>query len=455
MDKIVVKFGGSNLKTELDINRLIHILRSYNQSVVVVVSAFYGVTNFLQELIWKVRYDHDPIRAGLDFIRNMKKEALMKNVHNAGSRERILNRLEKRVHELERYLLGIHYIGDVPRYTEDLILSYGERLSSLILTELLNENGLTAEEKLPEDLILRTVGSSGNAVVDFENSRVPENVSFDKITVMPGFYGISSDNKVTLFGRGGSDYSAAAVARCIHADFLDIWKDVDGFMSGDPKLVHHAKNLDKLTYTEAAELAYFGAKILHPRTVEPISQMGIPIRVFDVSSQINLNQPRTIISKESRIHKTVIKSVTFSDDFGILQLEGPGVGMKPGILAVVTSALDKAGINIKSVITAQTSINILLALQDLEPSAQITRTILPDIVSNLKTMDHLSLIAVVGQGILETPGVAARIFGAVSRKNINVRIISVGASPVAAYFIVEKDARDDAVRTIHEEFFGS
>lgn len=455
MKKIVVKFGGSNLKTELDIDRLIHIIKSYNQPLVVVVSAFYGVTNFLQELIWKVRYDQDPIRAGLDFIRNMKKETLLRNVHKADSRDRILIQLEKRVHELERYLLGIHYIGDVPRYTEDLILSYGERLSSLLLTELLKENGFKAVEKLPEDLLLRTTGSSGNAVVDYDNSCVSENISYDCITVIPGFYGISADNKVTLFGRGGSDYSAAAVARCIHADSLDIWKDVDGFMSGDPKLVSHAKNLEKLTYTEAAELAYFGAKILHPRTVEPLSHLGIPIRVFDVSSSVNLNEPRTYISNESCIHETVIKSVTFSDDFGILQLEGPGVGMKPGILAVVTGALDEAGINIKSVITAQTSINILLSLQDLEPSAKITRTILPDVVSDLKTMDHLSLIAVVGHGILETPGVAARIFGAVSRKNINVRIISVGASPVAAYFIVEKHVRDDAVRTIHEEFFRS
>jgi len=455
MKRIVVKFGGSNLKTELDIERLIRIIESYGQPVIVVVSAFYGVTNFLQELIWKVRYDQDTLQAGLDFIRFMKKETLLKNVHKADSRDRILNQLEKRVHELERYLLGIHYIGDVPRYTEDLILSYGERFSSLILSEVLREKGFHAEEKLPEELVLRTTGGSGNAVVDFDRSRVSENISFDKITVIPGFYGISADNKVTLFGRGGSDYSAAAIARCIHADSLDIWKDVDGFMSGDPKLVSHAKNLDQLTYTEAAELAYFGAKILHPRTVEPLSHLGIPIRVFDVSSKINLDEPRTLISEESRIHKTIVKSVTYSDDFGILQLEGPGVGMKPGILAVVTGALDEAGINIKSVITAQTSINILLSLQDLEPSAQITRKILPDVVSDLKTMDHLSLIAVVGQGILETPGVAARIFGAVSRKNINVRIISVGASPVAAYFIVEKEVRDDAVRTIHEEFFRS
>jgi bifunctional aspartokinase / homoserine dehydrogenase 1 len=453
MKKIVVKIGGSNLKSDEDPGRIVRIIKAYKHPVVIVVSAFYGVTNYLQELIWEVRHDQNSVKDGVDFILRKKEESLLKNVSAPEARKRILDKLDARVREMERYLLGIHYIGDIPRQTEELILSYGERFSSLILTEILKENGLDAVEKCPEDIHLRTCGNSGGAGVDYESSRVAQNISFDKITVIPGFYGISKENKVVLLGRGGSDYSAAAIARCIEADSLDIWKDVDGFMSGDPKIVKSPRNLEKLTYTEAAELAYFGAKILHPRTVEPLITSGIPIRIFDISTCKDTHHPRTIISSESRIHEDVIKSVTFSDDFGILQLEGPGVGMKAGILAVVTGALDDAGINIKSVITAQTSINILLSINDLEPASFVTKKVLPGVVSGLKLFDKLSLIAVVGQGILETPGVAARIFGAVSRRNINVRIISVGASPVAAYFIVEKTVRDEAVRTIHEEFF--
>ncbi len=453
MKKIVVKFGGSNLRTDEDPGRIIRIIQSYNQPVIIVVSAFYGMTNYLQELIWKVRYDQDSVIAGVEFIRRLKHDALLKNVPGEKSRERILQKIDALVHELERFLLGIHYIGDIPRQTEELILSYGERFSSLILTEILKENGLKAIEKRPEELGLITVGNSGSAGVDYDASRVSENISFDTISVIPGFYGISPEGKVTLLGRGGSDYSAAAIARCIGADSLDIWKDVDGFMSGDPKIVKSPRNLERLTYTEAAELAYFGAKILHPRTVEPLIETGTPIRIFDISSFENTHKPRTIISNESRIHQDVIKSVTFTDDFGILQLEGPGVGMKAGILAIITQALDKAGINIKSVITAQTSINILLSLQDLETARKVTGDVLPGVVSHLTILDNLSLIAVVGQGILETPGVAARIFGAVSRKHINIRIISVGASPVAAYFIVDKSVRDEAVKTIHKEFF--
>jgi len=453
MKKIVVKFGGSNLRTDEDPGRILKIVESYQQPVVIVISAFYGMTNYLQELIWKVRYDQDSVKAGVEFIRRLKQDTLLKNIHHAPSRERILQKINTLVLELELFLLGIHYIGDIPRQTEELILSYGERFSSLMLTEILNEKGFKAVKKRPEELGLITVGNSGNAGVDYAASNISEKITFDTITVIPGFYGISPEGKVTLLGRGGSDYSAAAIARCIQADALDIWKDVNGFMSGDPKIVQSPRNLERLTYTEAAELAYFGAKILHPRTVEPLIETGIPIRIFDISTFVHHQEPCTIISNESRIHEDVIKSVTFSDDFGILQLEGPGVGMKAGILAIVTQALDKAGINIKSVITAQTSINILLSLQDLETARKVSSDVLPGVVSHLNILDNLSLIAVVGQGILETPGVAARIFGAVSRKQINIRIISVGASPVAAYFIVDKTVRDEAVQTIHKEFF--
>ncbi|MDD3806579.1 MAG: aspartate kinase [Candidatus Marinimicrobia bacterium] len=453
MKKIVVKFGGSNLQTDEDLGRLLNIIEAYHQPLIIVISAFYGITNYLQDLIWKVQYDQHSVHAGIQFIRRLKQNILIKNVSKKESQDRILQKIDHLVEELERYLMGIHLIGEIPKQTEELILSYGERLSSLLLTEILNEKGLNAIEKKPEDIKLITTGNFGNAEIDYKASRVAENLSFDTLTVIPGFYGISSTGKVTLLGRGGSDYSAAAIARCMKADYLDIWKDVNGFMSGDPKIVNSPRNLERLTYTEAAELAYFGAKILHPRTVEPLIEPGIPIRIFDVSSCENTQKPRTIISHESQVYQTVIKSVTFSDDFGILQLEGPGVGMKPGILAHVTQALDKATINIKSVITAQTSINILLSLHDLDTAYEVTRKVISSVVSGLKIFKDISLIAVVGHGILETPGVAARIFGAVSRKNINIKIISVGASPVAAYFIVDKSDRDRAVKTIHEEFF--
>ena len=167
--------------------------------------------------------------------------------------------------------MGIHYIGDIPDFIQDRILSYGEKLSSLLLTIILKYNGINADECLPEDMGLLTDGEFRNATIDFEGSipNVEKALKEDKVYVVPGFYGISQEGKVTLLGRGGSDYSAAGIARCVRAESLDIWKDVNGYMTADPKMVDAPRRVRKLSYTEAAELSYFGAKILHPRTVEP------------------------------------------------------------------------------------------------------------------------------------------------------------------------------------------
>lgn len=453
--RIVAKFGGSNLKTSEDLLQVGRIITSYQQPLVVVVSAFFGITDYLQEMIRQCRSDEITIQASAAFLKQMKRSLIDKAILNPNIRKSVTSVVDDRLQKLERYLLAVHYMGEAPRFAEDTILSFGEQFSSAILCGMLNDQNIVAEEILPGTLGLITDGEYGNASVDFTASCEPvrEKLCEPKIYVIPGFFGISPEGKINLFGRGGSDYSAAAITRIIQAESLDIWKDVNGFMSADPKLVPNARHITRISYTEAAELAYFGAKILHPRTVEPLLKDKIPIRIFDVRTANGHPEPVSIIHEEREVHSTVIKSVTYSDDFGILQLSGPGVGIKPGILAMVTRELDRKNINIKSVITAQTSINILLSLQDLEMAADLTRKAAPDLVNIISVQNELSLIAVVGEGILETPGMAAKIFGAVYRKQINVQIISMGASPVAAYFVVEKLHRTDTIKAIHQEFF--
>jgi aspartate kinase/aspartokinase/homoserine dehydrogenase 1 len=453
---IVCKFGGSNLRDSEGIQKVIQIIRAYQEPVVVVVSAFYGITDYLTAMLGKIRGDEKQVNLTTEFLARLKEQIIDQHVQEAHLRAQILKQINDRLKQLERYLLGIHYIGEIPDFVEDMILSYGERLSSLVLTQLLTYNGVEAEEMLPEDIGLITDGEFGNATVDLKASvaNVRSRIKSSRVAVIPGFYGVSPDLKVTLLGRGGSDYSAAAIARCLNADSLDIWKDVDGFMSADPRLVPDSVKIARLSYTEAAELAYFGAKILHPRTVEPLMSANIPVRIFNIHTAQNPDMPDSIISRNRQKKADVIKSVTFSDDFGILRLKGPGVGIKPGILAKVTTELDKKRINIKSVITAQTSINFLLALEDLPKALQLTRNLTLSAVSRIEAEQDLSLIALVGEGILEKHGIAARMFSAVSRKEINIRIISLGASSVAAYFIVRQRDRDEAVREIHREFFG-
>ncbi|MCK4812741.1 MAG: aspartate kinase [Candidatus Marinimicrobia bacterium] len=450
----VLKFGGSNLKKKDDIQRIVDVISKYNTPLVIVVSAFYGVTNMLIEALSQVRTDEGMIDRLVDNILAIKRETLEDIVQDKFIKERIFTDIERRGKKLKRYLQGVHFFGDTPDFVADTILSYGERFSSLMLTAILQYYGVNAEEMLPENLGLITDGEYGDATVDFNLAKqsVKGALKGKHIVVVPGFYGVSKEGKVTLLGRGGSDYSAAAIAKCVQAKSLDLFKDIDGFLSADPKFVDAPRRIEKLSYLEAAELSYFGAKILHPRTVEPLQESGIPIRIYNIATVESLSQPLTIIQKASDIHDDIIKSVTFSDDIGILKLKGPGIGIKPGILSRVSSAFDKSGINIKSVITSQTVINILVETAYLSESASLTKALNLHAVNEIIAEDNISVIAVVGHGIMEKVGLAGRIFSAISQKGINIEIISVGASPVAAYFIVKKTDRAATIRAIHDEY---
>lgn len=456
MKKIVAKFGGSNLKKKEDILKLVRVIKAYNRPMVIVVSAFYGITNHLINAMREVQKDEAQIKNITDFLLSLKKEAIDENFDDKKWAENTMALVEKRIKELERYLTGIHYIGETPEFVEDAVLSYGERLSSLVLSSILQSHGIDAEEALPEEMPLITDGEFGNATVDYKKAEagVKQRLKEDKIYIVPGFYGISAAGKATLLGRGGSDYSAAALARCIDAEYLDVWKDVDGFMSADPKLVNNPVCIKDLSYTEAAELSYFGAGILHPRTVEPLRKVNIPIRILNIDAFKDTIQPGTIVHSNESISNEIIKSVTYSNDFCILTLKGAGVGMKRGVLAKTTNALDQAGINIKSVITSQIAINLLLSVSDLKRAYQLINDLQLPTVTELLAVENLTTIAAVGEGILEKPGVAGKMFMALANKNINVRMIASGASPVATYFVVAARDKDISVNAIHYEFFG-
>ena len=454
MSSHVLKFGGSNLKKKDDILRIVDVIGKYDDDLVIVVSAFYGVTDMLVKALDEVKTDEKAIEKLTEALLNLKIETLEEVIDDPAVRDEIFTALLERIKQLKKYLQGVNFFGDIPSFVNDTILSYGERLSSLMLAGILNYFNVKAEEILPEDLGLITDGEYGNATVNFEkaSTAVSASVKGKNIVIVPGFYGVSTKGKTTLLGRGGSDYSAAAIAKCLEAKSLDLFKDVDGFLTGDPRYVENPRRIKSLSYMESAELSYFGAKILHPRTVEPLRESGIPIRIFNIATVENLEQPLTTVENTANIHDDVIKSVTFSDEIGILKLKGPGVGYKPGILSKVSSSMDHAGINIKSVITSQTTINILIETSYLKRSKKLVETLDLHSISEVVAEDDISVIAAVGHGITEKVGLAARIFTAVSQKGINIEIISVGASPVAAYFIVKKTDRAATIRAIHDEY---
>ena len=455
MPKTVVKFGGSNLKCKEDISRVIQVVENYNQPLVIVVSAFYGVTNYLIESLDKARHDESVSAKTIDYLYNLKKETLELHIEDIEFRNKILGDIVKLLDDLGKLLHGIALTGDASPALEDQVLAYGERISAVFLNGILINKGFDSQNAFPETIGLITDGEFGAASVDFVKSthKVREALSEEIIYVVPGFYGVSPDGRTTLLGRGGSDYSAAAFARCIGASSLDIWKDVNGFLSADPKIVDNPVQIQKLTYNEAAELAYFGAKILHPRTVEPLSDPHIPIRIFNIYGELDVKHPLSIVSAEKTVTDKIVKSVTYSEDFGILKLKGSGVGAKPGILAKVTTALHIAGINISFVLTSQISINILIAKKDLSTAYAVVSAIDLPVVGRLQVDENIAVVAAVGNGIADNYGVAAKLFTALASNGINVVMSCSGASPIVSYFLIELKYRIIAVKAIHKEFF--
>ena len=466
MKKIVVKFGGSNLRQPQDIDRVVNVVQAYQRPLVLVVSAFYGITNALIECV-KSAKEGAGTKAALkesqnytQTLRALKREILEANISDVAHRDRTEKALGERLDQLDRYLTGIHCIGDVPTFVNDAILSYGERLSSLLLTEVLLSRGVVAREALPEDIGLVTDGVFGNSACDFAASTAPVSnaLADDVVYVVPGFYGVDKDGKTTLFGRGGSDYSAASIAACIGAKSLDVWKDVDGFLSADPGAVSAPQSISQLNYLEAAELYYFGAKILHPRTVEPLFDRDIPIRILNITRPERGLTPYTIIDGQRKVTRDVVKSVSSTEDVAILKLHGPGVGFKSGILAQVTNTLDQHGINIKSVLTAQTAINILLARDHLDAAYEaLSEHHLAGVVE-VSRNDAVAIVAVVGDGVLDASDVgsaiASRALSAALAGGVRVHLAAAGASEVAAYMLVQQEDRKLALRLVHDEFFG-
>lgn len=455
MSKTVVKFGGSNLRCKEDIGRVIQVIRNYGEPVVVIVSAFYGVTNYLVDSLEKARHDEQIARKTTDYLFNLKLEALQLLIQDNELRNSVISEIRTLLDELEKFLQGIALTGDASPALEDHVLAYGERISAVFFNGILNNEGIIAKVAFPESIGLITDGDFGAASVDFVKStgRVREALTGELVYVIPGFYGVSSEGKTTLLGRGGSDYSAAAIARCIGATSLDIWKDVNGFLSADPKIVDNPVKIEKLTYNEAAELAYFGAKILHPRTVEPLADPHIPIRIFNIYGVPDVHHPLSVVSAEKIVTPGIVKSVTYSEDFGILKLKGSGVGAKPGVLAKVTTALHLAGININSVLTSQISINILIAKKDLSTAYAVVSAIDLPVVGRLQVTENIAVVAAVGNGIAENYGIAARIFTALAKDGINVLMSCSGASPIVSYFLIDINDRIRAVKAIHYEFF--
>ncbi len=454
---IVMKFGGGCLKDAESFARAAEAIGRVRARRAVVVSAVSGVTDRLIEAGRRAERSEQGIEADVRALEQTHVSICDGLVCEPRLRKETLAAVAAALKRLRRLLYGISFTAEMTGPTRAHLLSYGERLSALLLSAALRARGTPSKPFESDRIGMVTDEAVDDATVDLAAFRANLGPSLrngrlrDTVPVITGFFGITPRGRVATFGRNGTDYSAAVVASVLDADRLEIWKDVEGFMSADPRIVPGALRIGRLTPYEAAELSYFGAKILHPRTLEPLKGKSTTVVIKDL---FHPDRPGTRVVSRAVLRERVIQSVTANANVALLRIHGPGVGYKPGVIGLIGRRLSERSINIYSILTSQTCINLLLDRRDAARSREALRPECGGVIERLDIEDDVALVAAVGEGLRRTRGLAARIFSSVSRAGINVEMISTGASEVASYFIVKRAQAPRAVRALHREFFG-
>ena len=451
----VMKFGGGCLRDGRAFAQACAIISGQGR-VAVVVSAVSGVTELLLAAIEGAKRGEKHIPAILERLGEKHLDVIGAARLAAAQEKRLQKAIAAQLDEVRRLLTGIAYHGDLTPAVRARLLSFGERMAARLLAAMLESRGQKARALDAHNAGIRTDGNFENASIDRERTRIKLGtlaaplLRLGVVPVISGFFGRGPSGSITLLGRNGSDYSAAAVAYALKAERLEIWKDVDGFMSADPALVPTARQLERVSHAEAAELAYFGAQILHPRTVEPLAGTGT--RVF-VRNMRRPGSPGSEIVPGRSGREEAVASITANRRLAVIRVHGAGIGSRPGLLAGVSSLLGEAGINIYSVLTSQTCINLLLDPADARRGLQKIKAAANGVIRKIELEEHLALVGVVGDRIMEKEGIYAHIFTAVAKEKINVEMAAAGASSVACYFLVRNTDLDRAVRAVHDEFF--
>lgn len=361
---------------------------------------------------------------------------------------------------MERVLIGIIYLGEATPRIKDYVLSFGERLSTPIIYGVLKDMELKVEYYTGGEAGIITDSNFGEAkpLMNVTKYNIREKIipllNKKIIPIVSGFIAINQEGIITTLGRGGSDYTATIIGAAIKADEVWIWTDVDGLMSADPKIVPSSKTLHELSFLEAIEMAVFGAKYMHPKALEPAMEENIPVRIRNLFNKGNLG---TLITNKAKIIPgKIVKAVTSINDVALINISGLGMIGTPGIAAKIFETLGKNNINILMISqsVSEANISLIIKRKDLEKaiSAFETSIFRKDFIQNIETEEDISVIAVVGVGMKGTPGVAARVFNAVAKRGVNVRMIAQGSSELNISFVVKEEDSEKAIQAIHEEF---
>ncbi len=468
---LVMKFGGTSvgsIDALISVTKIIRDTKKDWARVVVVTSAMAGVTDLLLDSV------SIPVVGATHPKGSLLQDAklILRERHFSVAEALIKNRflLEETKQEINQLIEGfgnlcnaIQILGEASPRALDAVASLGERMSIRLLAAMVNEAGVKAKWIESAEFVV-TNAHFQNAHPDFkvttEKTRAVLNPLMDEgiIPVTTGFIGATPDGVITTLGRGGSDYSAAIIGRALPADEVWIWTDVDGVMTTDPRIVSSAKTLPEISYGEIAELAYYGAKVLHPKTIRPIIDAGIGLRICNTFNPSHAGTRLTANAKSNgKVNGQVVKAVTAIRKQRLVTIEGRGMLGVPGVAARAFGAVASTGTSVPLITQASSEQSICFAVPA-ETASKVVSTleeafaheIEDDDIDRVWSTDDISIITVVGAGMRHTPGVAGKVFSQLGNNNVNVLAIAQGSSEVSISLVVDAADTENAVKALHE-----
>lgn len=452
----VLKFGGTSVDSVEGLTNVKNIAESSDDNIIIVVSAFGGITDSLISTAQKAASRNISYKESYASITARHFDIIDRMITNSCRLKRVYEVINSLFEELTNLFNGLYLIGDLSDKTLDTIAGYGERLSSLIISNIIegavwydSRDFIKTEKKHSQHLVV-------NEVTD---KLIKETFRYlPKIAIVPGF--IAQDNKtgdITNLGRGGSDYTAALIAASLHATILEIWTNVDGFMTADPKVISSAYTIPHLSYVEAMELCNFGAKVIYPPTIYPVCQKNIPILI---KNTFRPEASGTLITNESIGNNKLIQGISSIADTALITVSGLGMVGVIGVNHRIFKVLAEAGISVFMVSQASSENNTSIGVRsiDAEKACQVLneefeREISAGVIYKVKAEYGLSTVAVVGENMKKTPGIAGKLFGTIGRNGINAKAFAQGASETNISFVINNCELKKALNVIHDSFF--
>ncbi len=451
----MLKFGGTSIGTAENILRIKKIIEAQPEQLIVVISALHNVTDQLIELCTHAAakdknffrvYNEIEIKH-LEAIKLLFEEPLLTEVQS---------RINSYLKELSNIINGIYLLNDITPKIQDKVLSFGEIMASYLISKVIDN-----AEVVDAKGMIKTDSSFGHAVVNMPlSTRLIRSFfkNYKKTAVVPGFIASNDKGETTTLGRGGSDYTAAILAAALDAPRLEMWTDVDGFMTADPRKVKKAFAIDSLSYAEAMELSHFGAEVIYTPTIQPAYQKNIEIAI---KNTFNPEAPGTLISKESKSKgSSLIKGISSMDETDLITLMGPGMVGVRGISSRLFGTLADHNVNIILITQASSEYTITFAIHPNDTERAI-KALEHQFESEIKLRNELvirlerelSIIAIVGERMKNTPGISANLFTSLGRNGISVIATAQGSSELNISIVIKKDSLRKALNVIHEGFF--